>query len=108
MQALERLSLGGRRIRETVIAQSRILLFFYLTTYLLLKKNKPKYQKLEPQPLDKSEPWSKLEYIEFEDTEKSLQVGPLSSGEAEMKLQQFEQSLPPALDQIRPFILEGL
>ncbi|KAK4785216.1 hypothetical protein SAY86_001905 [Trapa natans] len=49
-QALERIFLGGRRIRETVIAESRILLLFYLTTYLLLKKNRPKYQTLEPPP----------------------------------------------------------
>ncbi|TYK09164.1 ABC transporter G family member 7 isoform X1 [Cucumis melo var. makuwa] len=49
-QALERLSFGGSRIRDTLIAQSRILLFLYYTTYLLLEKNKPKYQQLEPPP----------------------------------------------------------
>ncbi|KAK2635346.1 hypothetical protein Ddye_030138 [Dipteronia dyeriana] len=49
-QALERLSFGGCRIRDTVMAQSRILLFWYCTTYLLLKKNKPKYQQLELPP----------------------------------------------------------
>ncbi|XP_058091563.1 ABC transporter G family member 7 [Magnolia sinica] len=50
-QALERLSFGGSRIRETMIAQGRILLFWYWNTYLLLEKNKPKYQQLEPPPL---------------------------------------------------------
>ncbi|XP_009775364.1 ABC transporter G family member 7 isoform X1 [Nicotiana sylvestris] len=47
-QALERLSFGGSRISDTIIAQSRILMFWYYTTYLLLEKNKPKYQRLEP------------------------------------------------------------
>ncbi|XP_072964330.1 ABC transporter G family member 7 [Typha angustifolia] len=47
-QALERLSFGGSRIRDTMVAQGRILMFWYWTTYLLLKKNKPKYQQLLP------------------------------------------------------------
>ncbi|XP_023541127.1 ABC transporter G family member 7 [Cucurbita pepo subsp. pepo] len=54
-QALERLSFGQRRIRDTLIAQSRILLFWYYTTYLLLEKNKPKYQQLEPLPLGENQ-----------------------------------------------------
>ncbi|XP_010916334.1 ABC transporter G family member 7 [Elaeis guineensis] len=45
-QALDRLSFGNSRIRHTIIAQGRILMFWYWTTYLLLKKNKPKYQQL--------------------------------------------------------------
>ncbi|KAK1302607.1 ABC transporter G family member 7 [Acorus calamus] len=49
-QALERLSFGGSRIRDTVVAQGRILMFWYWTTYLLLQRNKPKYQQLEPPP----------------------------------------------------------
>ncbi|CAA6665430.1 unnamed protein product [Spirodela intermedia] len=49
-QALERLSFGGSRIRDTVMAQGRILMFWYWTTYLLLEKNKPKYQQLLPPP----------------------------------------------------------
>ncbi|CAN4124925.1 unnamed protein product [Withania somnifera] len=49
-QALELLSFGGSRIGDTIIAQSRILMFWYYTTYLLLEKNKPKYQRLEPPP----------------------------------------------------------
>ncbi|KAK4715510.1 hypothetical protein R3W88_013848 [Solanum pinnatisectum] len=49
-QVLERLSFGGSRIGDTIIAQSRILMFWYYTTYLLLEKNKPKYQRLEPPP----------------------------------------------------------
>ncbi|XP_076881899.1 ABC transporter G family member 7-like [Bidens hawaiensis] len=55
-QALERLSFGGSTISETVMAQSRILLFWYCTTYFLLEKNKPKYQPLEPPPVDQPEP----------------------------------------------------
>lgn len=55
-QALERLSFGGSRIRDTVIAQGRILLFWYWTTYLLLEKKKPKYQQLEPPPLQLQPP----------------------------------------------------
>ncbi|TMW93946.1 hypothetical protein EJD97_010967 [Solanum chilense] len=47
-QVLERLSFGGSQIGDTIIAQSRILMFWYYTTYLLLEKNKPKYQRLEP------------------------------------------------------------
>ena len=56
LQALERLSFGQSRIRGTLIAQSRILLFWYYTAYLLLEKNKPKYQQLEPPPLDETQP----------------------------------------------------
>ncbi|KAJ4794289.1 ABC-2 type transporter family protein [Rhynchospora pubera] len=49
-QVLERLSFGGSRIKDTIVAQGRILMFWYWTTYLLLKKNKPKYQPLLPPP----------------------------------------------------------
>ncbi|XP_074589670.1 ABC transporter G family member 7 [Curcuma longa] len=45
-QALERFSFGGSRIRDTVAAQGRILMFWYWTTYILLKKNRSKYQQL--------------------------------------------------------------
>jgi hypothetical protein len=56
-QALERFSLGGIRIADTLVAQGRILMFWYWSTYLLLKKNRPKYQQLLP-PLeqDKNKP----------------------------------------------------
>uniref|UniRef100_A0ACD5TRZ8 Uncharacterized protein n=1 Tax=Avena sativa TaxID=4498 RepID=A0ACD5TRZ8_AVESA len=47
-QALERFSLGGIRITDTLAAQGRILLFWYWMTYLLLKKNRPRYQQLLP------------------------------------------------------------
>ncbi|PIN10171.1 Transporter, ABC superfamily (Breast cancer resistance protein) [Handroanthus impetiginosus] len=63
-QALERLSLGGSQIKDTVIAQSRILLFWYYTTYLLLEKNKPKYQQLEPPPCDQIQSPLKIEPLE--------------------------------------------
>lgn len=47
-QALERFSLGGIRIAGTLAAQGRILMFWYWLTYLLLKKNRPRYQQLVP------------------------------------------------------------
>lgn len=74
-QALERLSFGGSRISDTVMAQSRILLFWYCTTYLLLEKKKPKYQQLElPNP---------------EQTQQKIQ------------LEQLETDLPPEKEQIK-------
>ncbi|KAA8529330.1 hypothetical protein F0562_033871 [Nyssa sinensis] len=83
-QALEWLSFGGSHIRDTVVAQSRILLFWYCTTYLLLEKNKPKYQPLEPPPLDQIQTELKLEPF------KNEQVEP------------FQQPDPPLLDQGKP------
>jgi hypothetical protein len=47
-QALERFSLDGIKIADTLVAQGRILMFWYWSTYLLLKKNRPKYQPLLP------------------------------------------------------------
>lgn len=94
-QALERLSFGNSQIKDTVVAQSRILLFWYCTTYLLLERNKPKYQKLEGPPLDETQP--KLEPKQSDvivDSVHSEQVEPT-------------EKLNSANDQIRPFILEG-
>lgn len=88
------------------MAQSKILLFWYCTTYLLLEKNKPKYQRLVPAPLDQ--------------TRHVLQLEPLDSGDLVKPVKQIEppvlegQGKPgqllesPSLDQIKPFILEGL
>ncbi|KAK4423480.1 ABC transporter G family member 7 [Sesamum alatum] len=75
-QALERLSFGGSRIRDTVVAQSRILLFWYYTTYLLLEKNKPKYQQLEPPPHDQIQTPVKLEPLEIDPEEPYLPSEP--------------------------------
>ncbi|EMS45940.1 hypothetical protein TRIUR3_01620 [Triticum urartu] len=47
-QALERFSLGGIGIAYTLVAQGRILMFWYWLTYLLLKKNRARYQQLLP------------------------------------------------------------
>lgn len=69
LQVLERLSFGGSRIRDTVIAQSRIVLFWYYTTYLLLEKNKPKYQQLELPPRDQIQTTLKLEPLESDTDE---------------------------------------
>lgn len=63
-QALERLSFGGSRISDTVMAQSRILLFWYCTTYLLLEKKKPKYQQLELPNLEQTQQKIQLEPLE--------------------------------------------
>ncbi|XVF85325.1 hypothetical protein PTKIN_Ptkin17bG0108600 [Pterospermum kingtungense] len=96
-QALERLSFGGSHIRDTVIAQSRILLFWYCTTYLLLEKNKPKYLQLKAPEPGQIEPKLKLEPLpETEQPSSAKQV------------EQNQQDESPAVDQIRPFILEGL
>ncbi|XVF85324.1 hypothetical protein PTKIN_Ptkin17bG0108600 [Pterospermum kingtungense] len=94
-QALERLSFGGSHIRDTVIAQSRILLFWYCTTYLLLEKNKPKYLQLKAPEPGQIEPKLKLEPLpETEQPSSAKQV------------EQNQQDESPAVDQIRPFILE--
>ncbi|KAJ0094726.1 hypothetical protein Patl1_15255 [Pistacia atlantica] len=99
-KALERLSFGGSRIRDTVMAQSRILLFWYCTTYLLLEKNKPKYQQLEPPPLEENQPKLQLEPLETDSTP------PLEQVKSNQQLDPTPP--PPPLDQVIPFILEGL
>ncbi|KAF3432222.1 hypothetical protein FNV43_RR26961 [Rhamnella rubrinervis] len=102
-QALERLSFGGSRIRDTVVAQCRILLFWYYTTYLLLVKNKPKYQQLEAPPVDQVEPPPQLEPSKKDQFEKHQPNESPTINEVE-PIKQLES---PAIDQIRPFILEG-
>lgn len=47
-QALERMSFGKSTIKEALIQEGRILLFWYWMSYVLLKRNKPKFQKLAP------------------------------------------------------------
>ncbi|KAG2700779.1 hypothetical protein I3760_06G013200 [Carya illinoinensis] len=102
-QALERFSLGGSSIKETVIAQSRILLFWYCTTYLLLKKNRPKYQRLELPPPDQIQPEPQLEPLDTELVGKNSPLEPslLKQVKSNPKLES------PSIDQVRPFILEG-
>ncbi|OAY47212.1 ABC transporter G family member 7 isoform X2 [Manihot esculenta] len=97
-QALKRLSFGESHISDTVIAQSRILLFWYCTTYFILKKNKPKYQQLESPPVEQIRPQLELEPLENDNIK---QLSPLKQDELNQQLDS------PALDQIRPFILEG-
>ncbi|KAE8022814.1 hypothetical protein FH972_008583 [Carpinus fangiana] len=103
-QALERLSFGGSHIRETIIAQSRILLFWYYTTYLLLVKNKPKYQRLESPPPKQIQPEHQLEPFNSDLFEKDSPLEPPLLNQVESNLQ-LES---PPIDQVRPFILEGL
>ncbi|KAG8503575.1 hypothetical protein CXB51_001544 [Gossypium anomalum] len=96
-QALYRYSLGGTCIRDTVIAQSRILLFWYSTTYLLLEKNKPKYLQLKAPASEQIEPKLKLEPLLETD-----QPPPLK------QVEQNQQVESTPVDQTEPFILEGL
>ncbi|KAB2097309.1 hypothetical protein ES319_A01G162900v1 [Gossypium barbadense] len=96
-QALYRYSLGGTCMRDTVIAQSRILLFWYSTTYLLLKKNKPKYPQLKAPASEQIEPKLKLEPLLETD-----QPSPLK------QVEQNQQVESTPVDQTEPFILEGL
>lgn len=56
------------------MAQSRILVFWYVTTYLLLEKNKPKYQPLEaPPPVNQTKPQLEVDQskpqLEVDETE---------------------------------------
>lgn len=102
-QALERLSFGGSHIRETIIAQSRILLFWYCTTYLLLEKNKPNYQRLEPPPPKQMQPEQQLEPFNTDLSEKDSPLEPPLPNQVESNLQ-LES---PPIDQVHPFILEG-
>ncbi|TYG83674.1 hypothetical protein ES288_D01G187600v1 [Gossypium darwinii] len=95
-QALYRYSLGGTCIRDTVIAQSRILLFWYSTTYLLLEKNKPKYLLLKAPASEQIEPKLKLEPLLETD-----QPPPLK------QVEQNQQVESTPVDQTEPFILEG-
>ncbi|KAK9116165.1 hypothetical protein Sjap_015112 [Stephania japonica] len=93
-QVLERHSLGGVSINDTLIAQGRILLFWYYTTYFLLQKNKPKYQLLELPP---PEQLQKLEQLELN----PIDPPPLNQVEPSQQLES-----PPS-DQFLPFILEA-
>ncbi|KAL6189999.1 hypothetical protein ACLB2K_036400 [Fragaria x ananassa] len=104
-QALERISFGGTHVRETVIAQSRILLFWYCTTYLLMEKNKPKYQQLVAAPLEQTQPSAvQLEPINTEQVEEQEQPDePVTPKQVELD-QPLES---PPIDQDPPFILEG-
>lgn len=100
-QALERLSFGGSQIRETLVAQSRILLFWHCTTSLLLEKNRPKYQKLEP-------PSSVDEGVDETRIEPEMVESVIDDDLTDQQFETIEkdQTETPN-DQIRPFILEG-
>lgn len=103
-QALERISFGRSRIRDTVVAQNRILLFWYCTTYLLLEKNKPKYQQLETTPPDHDKPHLKLEEFNSEQVDETPEAPPVRQAGSNQPLE-----LPdPEVDLVGPFALEGL
>lgn len=102
LQALERISFGGSHIKETVVAQSRILSFWYCATYLLMEKNKPKYQQLEAPPFEQIQP-AALQLI-AEKVEQGQPNEPVT-----LKQVELEQPLEsPPIDQDPPFVLEGL
>lgn len=103
MQQLERLSFGGSNIKDTFVAQSKILLFWYCTTYLLLEKNKPKYQKLEPPSLDQVKPSAELEPLENgpEVEDQQTESSPLEQGKPN---QEYES---PPTEQLNLFELDG-
>ncbi|KAL8052952.1 hypothetical protein ABFX02_05G039100 [Erythranthe guttata] len=116
-QVLDRLSFGGSRIRDTVTAQGRILLFWYYTTYLLLEKNKPKYQQLEPPPSDEHyqiQTPLKLEPLESETEEELYEPTPPESplsdqGKPEQPLLQSPPPPPPpSSEPLNLFGLDGL
>lgn len=88
-----------------MIAQSRILLFWYYTTFLLLEKNKPKYQQLQPPPGDQIETTTKLEPLETDPAEPYEQ--PESPLLDQGKPNQQLDSSPPS-DPLSLFNLEGL
>jgi len=98
---VERISFGKSRIRDTVVAQNRILLFWYCATYLLLEKNRPKYQQLES-PIDQSQPRLKLEEFNSEQVDQTLEATPVSQVGSNQALES------PEVDPVGPFILEGL
>lgn len=87
-----------------MVAQSRILLFWYYTTYLLLEKNKPKYQQLEPPTRAQIQTPLKLEPLESE-TEEPYEP-PESSLPDQGKPDQQLQS-PPS-EPLNLFGLDGL
>ncbi|KAL7604743.1 hypothetical protein Lser_V15G15029 [Lactuca serriola] len=95
-QALEKLSFGGRTISETMMAQSRIVLVWYFTTYLLLEKNKPKYQRLEPPP---PPPPPVAVDEEEEQREPRLEVGESDESQSQSPGQSFEILETPTVDQ---------
>ncbi|OIV91097.1 hypothetical protein TanjilG_30319 [Lupinus angustifolius] len=116
-QALERISFGGSRIRDTVVAQNRILLFLYCTTFLLLEKNKPKYQQLEPTPIDHNKPHLELKDLDSEQVDQRLESPPATEDESNQPLEsppvtEDESNQPlesPEVDNpIGSFVLEGL
>uniref|UniRef100_A0A803PBI8 ABC transporter domain-containing protein n=1 Tax=Cannabis sativa TaxID=3483 RepID=A0A803PBI8_CANSA len=102
-QALDRLSFAQSHIRDTVVAQSRILLFLYCITYRLMEKNKPKYQQIELPPSDKIQPEQQLEPFNTDQVE---QYQPKESPPPD-QIESNQQLESPEIDQIRPFILEG-
>nr|XP_017179123.1 ABC transporter G family member 7 [Malus domestica] len=99
-----RISFGGRHIRKTMVAQSRIVLFWYSTTYLLLQKNKPQYQLLEAAPLDQIQPAVQLELLNTEQDEQNV---PNEVNEQPVTVGTVELNQPPSESPPIDFVLEG-
>ncbi|KAF6138891.1 hypothetical protein GIB67_025620 [Kingdonia uniflora] len=137
-QALERLSFGGSRVRDTLLPQARILAFWYCTTYFLLKKNKTKYQQLEPPRLDQLEQddpslveqheqvreldSSSVNQLEQYDPAPVAHIGLVQRSESPPLdlLEQYDPTIPanqlelveqlesPPINQLQSFVIEGL
>lgn len=87
-----------------MVAQNRILLFWYCTTYLLLEKNKPKYQQLETAIPDHVNPHLKLKELDSKQVEQTNEAP-----EPEVSQVGSDQTLEsPDIDPVGSFILEGL
>ncbi|KAL5722101.1 ABC transporter G member 7 [Ranunculus cassubicifolius] len=107
-QVLDRLSFAGTRIRDTLMAQGRILLFWYWTTYLLLQKNKPKYQQLHAPSPDQLQQNENRELTQIEEFEPVEQLDPVTIEELKLSKQlestQIEEFEP--VKQLDPFTFE--
>lgn len=87
-----------------MVAQNRILLFWYCTTYLLLEKNKPKYQQLGTAIPDHVTPYLKLKELDSKQVDQTHEAP-----EPEVSQVGSDQPLEsPDIDPIGSFILEGL
>lgn len=83
-------------------------MFWYCTTYLLLEKNKPKYQKLELL-LDNGD--SENTGVQLEpalDEEEAVDQTEEPEDELKQPLDDQSQTSSEEFGEIRPFVLEGL
>ncbi|KAF5199945.1 Abc transporter g family member [Thalictrum thalictroides] len=124
-QLLERLSFAGSHVKDTLVAQGRILLVWYWATYILLRRNKPKYQQLEPPsieqhneqvdstPTDQFVSTQKLEPSLLDQQYELIDSSPINQFAQQLDpppLEQVESSQQleaPPLEELQPFIIEA-